>query len=916
MMSRSSRRPESPFRNNRSVRRPNVEVLEDRATPSVTLTNLFSLPTSTSTGNGFRTELTSAVAVDSAGDLFGATETLSSVTGIVTGGTVFELIAGTQTLTTLATFNAGSTGVPNSLIVDAHGNLYGTTGGGGPAGAGSVFELPVGTRKLATLATFNGTTDGSEPTCLIVSGDTLYGTTAQGGKANAGTIFSVPEHGGPIKTLASLGGTSGSTPAGGLILRNGTLYGTTSQGGAHGNGTVFAIAAAGGTLKVLSAFNGLNHAGPLATANGSLYGTFGSTPQANGGIYRLPIGGGPITTAASFTGPNGKVPLGGLTTDGTTPVGLTQAGGQSGRGTIFTLGTNGTISTLISFSGTSSAAPFGTLAADGKGNLYGTAFGNGGSTTVFFKVSGLAVSHLSFAATPDGGLAGKAMPTVKVVMTHPTAGNTVTLSLDTNPTGAILSGRLTAPVINGVATFRGLSLSKPGAGYRLVATSGAMTVLSAPFSAGPVLVFQQQPPPDVLAENPFSVAVAAETPSGAVDKAFNGTIALTLNTPGAPAGTPLTAKAVNGVALFNQLGLGPIANGFTFDATSPGTVPATSRAFNHVQQLTLTWTGKGKNSNWSNPMNWAPNEAPEPGPGAHLVFPKGAAQTTTTNDMPDFTVGSLNIGGAYSIQGYDALTVDGNITVGPGVKPTISLPLAIDAPTSKVAVAPGSTLIFQGGAAINGTGAILVEGPGVVKLNRPLAIGITVGEGPQKPGNLAFGPRLTGHGVSITLNGGSLSSSADVAAFSGSINVLRGTISLGASVALGTGPLALGSATGQVTFASATPNPATAAVLANSAFKLNAASVNFGKGTFTVAGLVTAAPGSVLNAVPGGTVQFLSGTLNGNLTIGGAGEVELGGTLAPNSQVTVTGGVVKLLPSFQGKKQNVIAKGGKVVSTT
>ena len=57
----------------------------------------------------------------------------------------------------------------------------------------------------------------------------------------------------------------------------------------------------------------------------------------------------------------------------------------------------------------------------------------------------------------------------------PTATNTVTLSLSSNPGGATLGGTASKAAIGGVATFDNLSLDKAGTGYTLQATSGTLT---------------------------------------------------------------------------------------------------------------------------------------------------------------------------------------------------------------------------------------------------------------------------------------------------------------------------------------------------------------------------------------------------------------------------------------------------------
>jgi Bacterial Ig-like domain (group 3) len=61
--------------------------------------------------------------------------------------------------------------------------------------------------------------------------------------------------------------------------------------------------------------------------------------------------------------------------------------------------------------------------------------------------------------------------------------SSVAISLDNNPGAATLGGRLTAPVNNGVATFSGLTLNKPGTGYTLRVSGGSLAPTeTAPFN--------------------------------------------------------------------------------------------------------------------------------------------------------------------------------------------------------------------------------------------------------------------------------------------------------------------------------------------------------------------------------------------------------------------------------------------------
>jgi hypothetical protein len=56
-----------------------------------------------------------------------------------------------------------------------------------------------------------------------------------------------------------------------------------------------------------------------------------------------------------------------------------------------------------------------------------------------------------------------------------TATDPITLALGSNPGGGSLMGTLTVSAVNGVATFDGLSIDKPGDGFTLVASSGDLT---------------------------------------------------------------------------------------------------------------------------------------------------------------------------------------------------------------------------------------------------------------------------------------------------------------------------------------------------------------------------------------------------------------------------------------------------------
>jgi uncharacterized repeat protein (TIGR03803 family) len=229
---------------------------------------------------------------DASGNLYGTTYN----GGTYSWGTVFELkpkAGGSWAEKVLHSFNDNGTDAARpyaSLIFDASGNLYGTTGGGGTYSLGTVFELKPkagGGWAEAILYNFddNGR-DGWGPVASLIfdAVGNLYGTTSQGGAHNHGTVFEMkPKAGGGWSeaSLHSFDNQDGYGPQAGLIFdAAGNLYGTTYLGGAYGDGVVFELSPAAGrgwTESVLWSFNGTDGSSPYASlifdGSGNLYGT-------------------------------------------------------------------------------------------------------------------------------------------------------------------------------------------------------------------------------------------------------------------------------------------------------------------------------------------------------------------------------------------------------------------------------------------------------------------------------------------------------------------------------------------------------------------------------------------------------------------------------------------------------------------
>jgi uncharacterized repeat protein (TIGR03803 family) len=295
-----------------------------------------------------------------------------------------------------------------SVVLDASGNLYGTTRYGGTFGNGMVFELTLsgGVWTETMLYSFTGGPDGWGPLggLILDTAGNLYGTTVAGGNGQ-GVAFELSPLGGSWteKAIYTFGNTPGDgcNPSAGLTIDSlGNLYGTNTGCGV-GYGTVFELTPSSGgtwTEAILWAFTGLDGASPEAGVvldnTGNLYGTTYSGGFYGGGsVFKLSSASGNWmeTSIFSFTGGNnGCNPNGDVILDKTGYLyGTTQGCGSDNVGTVFELTpTQGQwdMSVLHTFTGgIDGGRSDAGLKFDSAGNLYGTTqlgglFGNG---TVF-----------------------------------------------------------------------------------------------------------------------------------------------------------------------------------------------------------------------------------------------------------------------------------------------------------------------------------------------------------------------------------------------------------------------------------------------------------------------------------------------------------------------------------------------------
>lgn len=311
-----------------------------------------------------------------------------------------------------------------TLLLDADGNLFGTTFAGG-IGEGTVFKIDASGQE-SVLFTFSAHESGANPATPLIqdASGNLIGI-ADGGPG-AGVIFRVSKDGSESTLFNFQGGLDNlepKVPTGGLFMdKAGNLIGTTLFGGSAncdlGCGTVYRLNTAG-VLQVVHKLNGRNEgsqpSGPfIQDAAGNLIGvaksggkTCPEFPQAGCGTIFKIAPNGKLTVFHTFQGgASGAVPRSGLLMDAAGNLfGSTSQGGTQENGLVFKIAPDGTYTVLHRFTGKEGANPNGGLVEDEAGNLFGTALGGGSEAlgTVFelTQFGRLTVLH-NFIGDTDG----------------------------------------------------------------------------------------------------------------------------------------------------------------------------------------------------------------------------------------------------------------------------------------------------------------------------------------------------------------------------------------------------------------------------------------------------------------------------------------------------------------------------------
>ena len=195
------------------------------------------------TGNGDGLIPAGGVTFDNAGNLYGTCAYSSGG-----GGTVYELSpsgAGWTEKTLHSFVQSQNDGFEPSggVVIDAQGNLYGTTEYGGYYQQGTAYQLSPsnGNWNFTLLHSFEGNEGPGDTPTLDAAGN-VYGTSQYSG--GDGLVFELsPYNGGwNYSNLHVFDYSDGYLPYASVIFdRQGNLYGTTSEGGSDFAGVIFEI---------------------------------------------------------------------------------------------------------------------------------------------------------------------------------------------------------------------------------------------------------------------------------------------------------------------------------------------------------------------------------------------------------------------------------------------------------------------------------------------------------------------------------------------------------------------------------------------------------------------------------------------------------------------------------------------------
>lgn len=384
-----------------------AEQLEPRRLLSYTLSTLAALNSSQ------LSDPTGGLVQDANGDVFFIATAGSAASGDVA---VCEVPKGSSTATALVTAHIGNASL-SGLAIDSAGDLFGLVNSGDANNEGGVWEIAAGSNTMTTLASFDTSTTGSAPASgkniVVDSSGNIFGTCQLGGSNSGGTVWELAKGSSTITLLASFQKSVSNNGVQGLAMdANGNLYGTIGRDiSITGDyGAVWELPKNSSTINILASFNGTNGNGPgsplYIDSQGNVFGesnaggagvSGGSVNVGDGDIFEIAAGSNTITILASFTGDNGAGPRSGIVTDSAGDIFGAAGGGSTNQGVVYELPKGSSTIVALHTFGDVSVGPMGscTLAIDSSGDLFGGTVDQGPG-----------LGGVVFQLTPGGGGGG------------------------------------------------------------------------------------------------------------------------------------------------------------------------------------------------------------------------------------------------------------------------------------------------------------------------------------------------------------------------------------------------------------------------------------------------------------------------------------------------------------------------------
>jgi uncharacterized repeat protein (TIGR03803 family) len=599
-----------------------------------TITTLTSLSGSTGT------DPVGGVLLDSGGDIFGVT---ASGSGATASGTVIEIPAGSGTVNVLADIGSANVSDSYSpLVMDSQGDLYGTTRLGGANSDGGVFEVASTAATHAAFATYPTTSTAGESQTITVTLQSALGLVDTGNNSTVTLAIGIGPTGATLGGTLTATAVNGVAVFTGITLDTAGSYLLTASSNfpaaTSGTITVFPGSFASidfvnqpqstvagqtlGTVSVglLDAYGNPIAANPsdfvqleLVASNGeSLLGTT-QQPLVSGGyetFTNLSIDtadtGDQLLAVSSISSdtalshafnitPSTAAKLAFTAQPADTVAGQTMSpisvavedaygnrvATDNSRVVVqnFPMVLNGTISAVVS----GGIATFDQLFVTLAGTYTITASDGSLVSAVSddFTVTPAAASQLLFVQQPQDTTAGQTISAIQVAVAdrfgNRVAAGNAGVALQTNPME--LNGTVIAPVVDGVATFGELDVTKAGS-YTITASDGNLTTAaSSPFTVAPAapsrLVIAQQPATVAVGQPIGTVTVDVEDAFGNLEA--GDTSSVTLAAAGAALTGTTTVTAHDGVAVFSQVVIGSTGS-FALTATDGALAPVSSAA--------------------------------------------------------------------------------------------------------------------------------------------------------------------------------------------------------------------------------------------------------------------------------------------------------------------------------------------------